>query len=53
MKWYFFASSVLSNLLSSFNEWIFAAVLLKNNKKKQKITRWLLIHSDKRVLQLR
>ena len=36
MKWYFFASSVLSNLLSSFNEWIFAAVLLKNNKKKTK-----------------
>ena len=35
MKWYFFASSVLSNLLSSFNEWIFAAVLLKNNKKKR------------------
>ena len=35
MKWYFFASSVLSNLLSSFNEWIFA-VLLKNNKKKTK-----------------
>ena len=35
MKWYFFASSVLSHLLSSFREWIFVAALLKNNEKKK------------------